>query len=539
MIVRAAAHSSRSLGEVAVLSRADLAVPFAEFRDAALGARFDPRLGTLYAPRAEWAEVRAGLLAGGVELDEDVTVSEWNRQEEALRRGLQEAARRRMGTFDLVLQKRGLSLRHYQRDGVLWLSTRRCGLLTDQMGLGKTIIALCAIPEGVGAVVVCPASLRGYWRDEVTRWRPDLTLVVLEGRGSFRPPGERHCVICSDSALVGVDYEHFGSQDWYRLYLVADEAHAFKGERSQRTQNMDALCKVIRRYGGWTVGLTGTPLLNRPEELFTLATVFGCERLGWGSEPAFKRAFEVGPDFGYGPTYGTPRPAAREGLRRISLRRTRAEVLPELPTKSYREIPVSLDGKTVRALDAAHREYSERLSALERSESLHDPAWAWHDKLPTFEGYAEVRAGIAQRKVYAMEEWVEAHEAEGLPVVVISCHREPVDRLDVRDGWVTVTGDVATNERTRRVDAFQAGQYRGIAGTIGPLGVGHTLTRAADLLFVDRPFTPGLIDQAEDRVCRIGQTRPVLISVLVGDHPLERRLERILERKRAMVAASL
>ena len=94
-------------------------------------------------------------------------------------------------------------------------------------------------------------------------------------------------------------------------------------------------------------------------------------------------------------------------------------------------------------------------------------------------------------------------------------------------------------ERTRRVEAFQRGEYLGIAGTVGAMGTGHTLTHAADVLFVDKPFTPGLVDQAEDRVYRLGQDKPVLITSLVGDHPLERRLEKIHERKRAMVAASL
>ena len=533
MIVRAAALDSKALGPIIVLSCGDS--PFAAFRDAALGARFDAARGRLYAPRSEWAEVRAGLVAGGVELDEDAVVGAWNREEDEVRRHLREAARLRLDSFALQLSKRGLQLRHYQRDGALWLATRRCGLLTDQMGLGKTLQSLAAIPEGVGAVIVCPASLRGYWRDEVARWRPDLQSVVLEGRGAFAPPGTDACVVCSDSALVGVDFSSVVD----RLFLVADEAHMFKGERSQRTQNMAALCSAVRRAGGWTVGLTGTPLLNRPEELFQLAAVFGCERLGWGSEPAFKRAFEVGPDYGYGPTYGTPRPQAREGLRRVSLRRLRADVLPELPSKSYREIPVALDARTDRALDGVHEKVGSRLDELEHSSSLSDRAWEWHDRMPEFEGYAQVRAQIAARKIGAMEQWVESHEAEDLPVVVFSAHREPVDHLDTREGWTTITGDTPTSERTRRVDGFQAGQYRGVAGTVGAMGTGVTLTRAADLLFVDRPFTPGLIDQAEDRVYRLGQERSVMISVLVGDHPLERRLERILERKRAMVAASL
>ena len=534
MIVRASAHFSKRLGDVAILASID-ASTFAEFRDAVRGARFDAVLGRLYAPRAEWNEVRAALLAGGVEVEEDAAVTDWTRAEVLFQAELREAAHRRLDQFALKLAERGLYLRDYQREGVLWLSTRRCGLLTDEQGLGKTLQSLCAIPEGMGAIVVCPASLRGYWRDEVSRWRPDLHPIVYEGRGSYSAPVAGQCVVCSDSAFVGAkDLEKV----FVPTFVAADEAHAYKEERSQRTVNMTTLCSAVRRNGGWTVGLTGTPLLNRPEELLCLATVFGCERLGWGSEPAFKRAFEVGPDFGYGPTFGTPKTAAREGLRRISLRRVRVDVLRELPPKSYRDIPVLLSRRARSTLDAAHERMADTLDALE----LNDAAlsqWQWSDKMPGFEKYAEVRAEIAERKIPMTMEWADSCAAESLPAVVFSSHREPVDLLAQRDGWTSITGDTPIEERTRRVDGFQRGEYLGIAGTIGAMGTGFTLTHAADVLFVDKPFTPGLVDQAEDRVYRLGQDKPVLITSLVGDHPLERRLKKIHERKRAMVAASL
>ena len=86
---------------------------------------------------------------------------------------------------------------------------------------------------------------------------------------------------------------------------------------------------------------------------------------------------------------------------------------------------------------------------------------------------------------------------------------------------------------------FQRGEYRGILGTIGAMGTGHTLTRANHCLFIDRTFTPGYNLQAEDRVYRLGQMLAVLISILVGDHPLEKRLEKILTKKLELNAAAI
>ena len=528
----------------------------ATFQSAILGATWDIARRRYFAPYTLWPMVRKRILnAAGYDLHEDDMVKQWLREEEESQTLLLREAALRADAFDKALAARGHSLRPYQREGIRWLCARRSGLLTDEMGLGKTVQILGSIPsaEEAGVLIVCPASLRGYWRDEVKTWRPDLTPVILEGRGALghydpnRLQNDTSAVICSDSALHGladdrgnVDSTHPLSQLQHRIYLAADEAHMFKGE-SARTRNMSALCALVRKRGGWTIGATGTPLLNNPEELFKLAMVFGCHELGWGSEPAFRRAFSVGVDFGYGATYGKPKPEAREGLARISLRRTRVEVLPELPPKSYQYIPVVLPRTLMKRLDSVEKEYGSKLEALEQilahsvatgaANASQSPEWEWHDKMPTFTGYAEVRKDLAQLKMAAALEWIEAHEAENLPAVVFSVHRDPVDALAARPGWTSITGDTPSEARTARVAAFQRGEYRGILGTIGAMGTGHTLTKAAHCLFIDRTFTPGYNSQAEDRVYRLGQMLPVLISILVGDHPLERRLEKIVAKK--------
>jgi SWI/SNF-related matrix-associated actin-dependent regulator 1 of chromatin subfamily A len=489
------------------------------------GAEYNFRRKCFQVPRELWTAVQATIPPDAWSLEESSEVANFVTSEALETDVLRQAANRRMVSFDAILQSRGLNLREYQKAGILWLASRHSGLLTDEMGLGKTVQFLCAVPEDSGSMVVCPASLRGYWRDELSRWRPDLRPIILQGKHAFQLPLTNECVILSDASLLPEDaIRQFSRHADFGIFLGADEAHAYKGD-SLRTRSLTALCTRIRSEQGTTIGLTGTPLLNHPEELYTLARTFGCHRLGWGSLPAFKRAFEV-EETRWGKTYGTPKPAAREGLRRISLRRTREEVLPELPAKTVRYIPVELTKALTAKLDA--------LSA-----SLNLDAWEWEGLMPDFTHYSEVRVQIAERKIKAAVQWIESMEHAGEPAIVFSAHRAPIDVIGDRDGWDTITGDTPPMWRTDSAKRFQDGELLGIAGTIGAMGTGFTLTRACHMLFVDETFTPGLNAQARDRFHRLGQTRPVTVSILLGDHPLERRVQAILEKKTALAEEAL
>ena len=482
------------------------------------GASWNFRADVLECPWEIWSLVR--VMPAGWELAEDAVITErLAKDEEDVRWKLQVAASR-CNHFDLRLRESGLHLRQYQREGVEWFTKHHSGLLCDEMGLGKTVQGLAALYDDVGSLILCPATLRGYWRDEVRRWRPELHPFIVEGRGAFVMPRKDEVVIFSDASMVDdpdVDMPYF---------LLVDEAQAYKGD-SQRTARLATLAGRIRHHGGWTFAMTGTPLMNRPEELWTLAKVFGLARFGWGSIPAFKRAFEV-VETPFGTRFGTPKAEAGEGFRRISLRRTRAEVLSELPAKTITYVPVPLTRPLTRQLDKMEPTLSRALQT-------------WEDTgiMPTFAEYSSLRVKIAACKLRALEDWIATHEDLNEAVVVFSAHRAPLDALAGRAGWGFITGDTPPAERTRLVRKFQEGELRGIAGTIQAMGTGVTLTRAAYMCFVDRRFGPGDNEQAEDRISRLGQTRPVVITVLVAEHPLEKRIEMILTKKRAMIQATL
>ncbi len=344
-----------------------------------------------------------------------------------------------------------------------------------------------------------------------------------------------------------------------KTYLIADEAHAVKNSKAQRTEKFRLLSDIVQKNLGGVFLLTATPLLNRAVELWTLLQSANLAKEAFGNWDNFVNLFGgyKGP---YGYVWGTPKQAAvSERLKKVMLRRERAEVLPELPVKTYRTIPIELDAKSREICDEANA-FLEGLmptvwseieedtdpprartpEEVEKAEQvLADIRAAMENKGTSFRQFSRALATLAKAKISSMEEWVEQFEEQDEPVVVFSMYLAPIQALAKRPGWRIITGDTPNDERTEIEEAFQAGKIKGIGATIKAGGVAITLTRACQALFVDEAPTPALNEQAEDRVCRIGQSRGVIINKLVANHPLDIRLAVINGVKRNVIHASV
>jgi len=415
----------------------------------------------------------------------------------------QEAEEKVETNFDTV------GLFPFQVTGASFLANRSRCLLGDEMGTGKTVQTLAALPKEFGTLVVCPASLKFNWRDEAAKWRPDLSPVVLNGRKSFRLPEAGEIVIVNYDILPQ-DLNEIQKKDFV---LVCDEVHLCKNYKAKRSRAVKILSNIAKK----TIGLTGTPLMNRPFDLYGVLSSLHLENEVFGSWAGFLRAFNGYKNEWGGYTFGAVSPLVPELLRRVMLRRRREEVLPDLPKKSYSTITVdSVSRSLQRQLDEIYNEVELLLEMKE---------------LPPFEMFAEIRAALAESRVEAMLEMVENHEEEEIPLVVFSAHRLPIDTLAKREGWATITGSTKPEDRQDIVRKFQSGELKGIGLTISAGGVGLTLTRAWKALFVDLDWTPALNAQAEDRICRIGQTKPCEIVRMVSDHVLDRHIHALIAEK--------
>jgi SWI/SNF-related matrix-associated actin-dependent regulator 1 of chromatin subfamily A len=437
--------------------------------------------------------------------------------------GRLDAAKTRLEAVEGQLAARGHELYPFQRHGVEWLATQDAAILADDMGLGKTGQALVAAPQNAPILVIGPAVAKGVWIREAAKWRPDLHPILLSGRTSFRWPKPSEMVVTNYDILA--DQLLAAPQG---VVVIADEAHALKNNKAKRTQRFRLVADAAREAGGVVWLLTATPLLGKPPELWALLQAI--DRIPFSGFSEFGRlmggekVYDRGAKREIWEWDGTPDPEAAERLKLVMLRRMKTEVLTELPPKRYQTIEVELEKGVQRKLTAALKKWD---------------AVARPDELPPFEQMSAARADLAAAKIPAMLELVEEFEEAGEPVVVFSAHRAPIDILDERPGWAIITGDTPPDVRSQIEEAFQRGELKGIGATIQAGGIAITLTRASNAVFVDLDWTPALNAQAEDRIYRIGQDRGVLITRLVADHEMDRRLLEVLSEKQNRIDASV
>lgn len=488
-------------------------------------------------------------------------------------------AQDRIDKIDAELFARtGNRLYPFQRIGCQWLTLRKAALLGDEQGLGKTLETIVALPANTPTVVIAPAVAKGVWKGEVEKWRPHIDVKILKGRDSFRwpKPGEmlvtnydilpdihdrmkcdgklpaEPCVACKDELVFQgnvastVKRGHVETCTGFlprkvcrgchpflemcpeNVVVVADEAHNVKNSKAIRTISFIALAEAARKRGGRTWLLTGTPLENEPKELWNVFHAAGLAEEAFGNWPTFVDLFKgVSTSFGYkwSPSRITESGDITERMRRVSLRRMRTEVLPELPTKVWQEIEVDIDDKTFSQCER----FIKSAGGIDKFIELLEK-----EKI-SFETMSSIRSALATAKIPALLQFVDEFEKQKEPIVVFSAHRAPIDALAKRKGWAVITGDVESHKKREIEEKFQRGELLGVGCTIRAGGVAITLTRANLSIFVDRDWKPTANAQAEDRICRIGQKRGCIIMILKANHALDKRVTEVLLKKSKLI----
>lgn len=445
----------------------------------------------------------------------------------------------------------------YQKEGAEFLASRSAALLGDEMGTGKTIQTLCALPKNSRVLVVCPSSLKFNWVKECNFWRPDYKVTVLSaskiniayeaavliGKNNFRLPEKNEIFILNremmpdslipNKAVEGKKYKICDLPQEFldvlqETYIIVDEAHRFKGTKTSGYKKLKTLTKNARA----TWALTGTPLLNRPTDLWGVLSACNMENVvfnKYGSKPYdyFYECFN-GRQGRFGIEWGDPTPEVPDLISRVRLARKRKDVLPQLPEKTYTNILVTFDGQDgsviTKELDDLSKKYSSDINL---------------NKLPPFQAFSAIRHKIAKSRIPALVEYVEECEEQDAPLVVFSAHKAPLDILRIRDGWAVIDGSVKSDDKQKIVDDFQNGKLKGIGCTIQCGAEGLNLTRAWKCLFVDLDWVPALNLQAEARINRIGQTsNKIEIIRFVGNHPLDEHLFNLLAEKERLIQAT-
>jgi superfamily II DNA or RNA helicase len=437
------------------------------------------------------------------------------------------------------------SLRPYQEEGFEWaMRLAHAGLgacLADDMGLGKTLQALAVLLSraSVGpALVVAPTSLMGNWRAEARRFAPSLSVQVYAEGGA---QGERQGAIAAAGPggvllvsypMLQIDAEAFAAREWGTLVL--DEAQAIKNAAAKRSQAVFALKAAFR------LALSGTPIENRLGELWSIMRA--CNPGLLGTSAKFSERFA-------GPIERQRDKTAQRQLKRLIapfvLRRTKAQVLDDLPPRTELVLRVQPD-----EAEAAHYEALRRdaLIAAERSLEGDAPGQAHFNVLA---GLTRLRRAACDprlvsphlsakgAKVQAFAELATELVANGHKALVFSQFvdfltllREPLDAAGIR--YQYLDGATPSAERTRRVDAFQAGDGELFLISLKAGGFGLNLTVADYVVIADPWWNPAAEDQASGRAHRIGQLRPVTVYRLVNQGTLEEKILTLHRDKREL-----
>ncbi|MCK9567494.1 SNF2-related protein [Candidatus Pacearchaeota archaeon] len=429
----------------------------------------------------------------------------------------------------------------------------------------NTVQAIVALPDNERVLVICPASLKYNWRDEIQMWRPSYRVTICSGKEEtvaktlaegkktkaipFKIPEPGEIVICNydilpnylapkkDSGKVSkkgkpilvANLTPEQEQALSETNVIGDEFHLVKNYKTARAQKVGQVTRISKRV--WA--LSGTPLMNNPLDLFGVLSAGNINV--FGSWDNFLRLFNGYKNQWGGYEFGMPLPEVPERMQRVMLRRLKTEVLKDLPPKVYQDIEVD-DGTLTKTLNT----FLGKVTGKKIDDDFDYEAELDIEELPDFKEFSEIRAMLARSRIPAMLEMVESYEDSGTPLVVFSAHKEPIEALQDRAGWRIITGDTDPETRRNFVKEFQDGLLKGIALTIKTGGVGFTLTRATNALFVDLDWTPSWNIQAEDRLVRIGATGShVLIMRMRSNHPLDRHIQKLLKHKIALAYLAL
>jgi SNF2 family DNA or RNA helicase len=428
----------------------------------------------------------------------------------------------------------------YQLRGAIFAACRGRSIIGDDMGLGKTVMTLAAVEllarlRGIGKVlVVAPASVKYQWEGEIHKFT-DRPVQVIDGSIE-----QRQTQYQQPTFYRLVNYEQ-ATRDldslnaWQPDLVVLDEAQRIKNWESKTSR---AVKKLRSRYA---LVLTGTPLENKLEELYSIVEFVDDRRLG----PAFQFLHDHRVEDEKGNLQGYRNLAAlREKLAPIFLRRTRTDVLGQLPERTDNTVFVEMSPEQKVPYDEQRRALVRLLSKpflsdLDRkrvlsclanlrmlcdSTFLFDKQTNVSPKLTEFAELVQELLTDPAHKAVVFSQWE----------VMIQKAAEVLDAAGV--GYTLLHGRIPGKDRGKLMDRFRDDPVCRVFLSTDAGGTGLNLQSADTVINLEVPWNPAVLEQRVARVHRMGQDRPVRVVHLVTRNSIEERVLRVIEQKRALFA---
>jgi len=445
----------------------------------------------------------------------------------------------------------------YQVDGVRFLVNTEHALLADEMGLGKTVQALvaCKANKAKRVLVVCPNTLKWTWEKEIKKWLPEEkdSIVIVEGEQKKRLEQYKKAVRFTLVNYEVLTYERDSkgkkprpwSKDVKALQrqkwdtIIIDEAARIKNRKTQVSKATRLLTKKAKHV----YLLTGTPMLNKVEELWSLLNSL-YPRI-FGSYWRFVEEYCYVNYNGWGYEVGNLRPSKAEDLRKVldtlSLRRLKRDVLKTLPGKlPVKRIWVPLKGEQLKVYNEMAKEMYTKLLTGEVVSAAVIVAQIMRLKQIAVDHHLmleETKQPLQGAKIDALFELLGSLTVGVDKVVIFSQFVRALDRLELifkekKIPYAKLTGNTKSQEREREIERFQTDRHCGIflCSTLAG-GLGVTLTASHIAIFLDKLWSPAMNWQAQERLDRIGQTEKVTIVELLASNTIEEGIEKMLKEK--------
>lgn len=404
-------------------------------------------------------------------------------------------------------------LRPYQRAGASFLEKMPAAIMGDEMGLGKTLQSLAAVRNSLPALIICPLIAKSVWAREIEKALPHRTATVLDSKVSKFTRDKL------DADFLIINYDNLGKwSDTFAMMqfgaLICDEAHYLKTPKAKRTKEVQAIASRTPKR----LMVTGTPVLNRPIELYSLLRLLDLEaEVEPGGFWRFVEKYCGGYINRFSGNYETKGSSNLQQLHNLvspfMLRRLKKDVLKELPDKQLSKMEWELPAKDLSEYRFASTDFQAWYASIHpemsQEEIMRKPLGLMQ--------LGALRRLSTEAKVPGIVDLLEnSFVPEGKKAIIFSDYRASLASLygTFRDQSVIIWGGQSSAEREAAEIRFQNDpDCLFCFGQTRAAGVAVTLTAADTAIFLTVPWTPGEFGQASDRIHRIGQTRSVNIIV--------------------------
>lgn len=453
---------------------------------------------------------------------------------QSLRRLAWKSAKMKAGDFSDVelsmMDELEMPFFEYQKVGVGFMAVVKSGLVGDQPGLGKTIqsLGLTKLVKAKKVLVFCPMTLKGSWSEEIDKWIPGSSVTIIGGDKKKRAEQWKEDTtyyVCNYHLLLR-DLDWMKETEWD--VIIADEATVLSNPKSKTSA---AIKKLNATY---KIALTGTPLNNTPEDVWSIMDWVQPGLLG--SNYQFMEEYTL--KDGYGNVSGYKNlEKLKMKLEPYMIRRLKQDVLHELPPKLFENIYIEFSPEERRLYTAVQEDIKKELNQLGLShiKYLHE-ARVKMIRLKQLTNTCELISGEQKSaKLDALKEVLEFALAGEEKAIIFTQFREMALIL-MRElaGYnpLLIAGGVSEEERTANRHAFNDDNTHRLLIMTSAGDMGLNLQRATSVIHYDLPWSVSKLEQREDRAHRHGQKNNVTIYKMIVKDSIDEYILSILHNKK-------